>query len=454
MKKLLALLLAVLLPVYASAETYGASIHVETDETIFPQLVKELLSSGPTLDQDELEICVQLIHQLLNGLTLNIKTQEEAVSISAALPTGQLLDLNLYESDDVAYLTSSMLAGYALTIEDTPSSVKAEGEDTLTSIDWNSVADSLVMRLSDWLYDIEPTSARGSFNGDAYEGGTHCYTVILSDSDIAGLVSLLATEELRAALQILMQSCGADSDELLAQFDALNARVADEDVHLYFLRVVSDDAGQLVGVSLTVLKDDVQVATVSFGVTDKSVKLVMGLGLNTQNYWWELSAVRTKKDSTTHWNGTSREWLADKTESFAYVSEHNEAVSACSWLCTVTTAGERVLWDGAFFRGESQAADQRVCAFSGNAIPASAEMKCSLEFGTAANSIIALTLHMGQTEAIADMDSALQSCSLSAEEDAALREKLLELLGAGFTARLVKLLPLDLILKMNQLLMQ
>lgn len=454
MKKLLALLLAVLLPVCASAETYGASIHVKTDDTLFPQLVKEGLSSGAVLNQDELEICVQLIHQLLNGLTLNIKTQEEAVSISAALPKGQLLDLNLYKSEDVAYLTSSMLAGYALTIEDTPSSVMAGGEDTLTSIDWNSVADSLVMRLSDWLGDIEPTSARGSFNGDAFEGGTHCYTVILSDSDIAGLVSLLATEELRAAVQILMQSCGADPDELLAQFDALNARVADEDVHLYFLRVVSDDAGQLVGVSLTVLKDDVQVATVSIGVTDRSVKLIMGLGLNTQNYWWELSAVRTKKDSTTHWHGTSREWVADKMESFAYVSEHNEAVSACSWLCTVTTAGERVLWDGAFFRGESQAADQRVCAFSGNAIPASAEMNCSLEFGTAANSIIALTLHMGQTEAIADMDPTLQSCSLSAEEDAALREKLLELLGAGFTARLVKLLPLDLILKMNQLLMQ
>lgn len=449
MKKLLALLLALFMPFCALAETYGLSLSLDADERLTEQF-KEAFLADPAYAENA-DALAAALQQLLDGLGLDIVCQEDAVSMSLRLVGGTLLDMTVHTTEDAAWLTTSMLPGYALK-EDNAGS--AEDDQAilrqLQETDWTAVQASMEAAAGEWASVIEPDVSSGVYTGDAFDGGTKCATIMFTDVDIAALVSALATEELCTAVTPLLTAAGLDAEDVLAKFDAANDRVADEDKYAYLLRLVGNDAGELVGLALTIVGEEAQVATLSLGLGEQEARLVIGLGLKEQNYWWELTVAVEQQGDTCNLSGTSREWVASKEESFGYASAANAPVGEYTWQGSVTEADGRYLCEAAIHEGDAQTSGQ-LCTGSGVLDPASSSLDFSISLGGAENPLLTLNAAFGPTDAITPLDSTLKVCSMTDAADSTLYEKLLNQFSAALMARLLKLLPLDVIMTLNQL---
>lgn len=451
MKKFLALMLAFMLPLCALAETYGVSISVETDEILFQNYLANTLMAVPEVASDpNMSLYVRLIQRILDGFALNIAIQEDAVSMDVQLSGGELLDLTVHSDGEAAIMTSSMLEGYALVDglddEGTEQALAAE----LEAIDWTSVENALKEAIDKWLSGLEPVITYGSFVGDAYEGGTKCQTWALSDKHISGLVSEIMSGDLRNAVGLMMKASELDVDKTLASFDELNARVASDDVYRYLLRMVTDDEEKLVGISLTILRKDIQVATVSFGVQKKGFKAVLGLGFDDQNYWCELTGNSRSRGNVTFLDGKCMEWVASKDETFAYAKTANSPVSNMAWYCNLTKSGQRYLWDASLYEGD-KADYLYYCSSMGTIIPSKGTIDCSFSIGDSPYIPLTLKIKCGPVEAIAVVDENLQYCSTKNPADAEMYQELSERMSALLLARLMKLLPMDLLLQLNNI---
>lgn len=283
MRRLLAFMLALLLPVCAMAETHGLSVAFEADEALLNSYVRQWLALGADTLPGNLDLYVQLVQRVLNGASMRTASQEDAVYVEVNLSGGKLLDMTVHALDGTSCMTSSMLGNNAL-VEKVDAT---EQNDAIGELNWAVLGSSIEQAFETWFAAMEPTTSRGAFAGDAYEGGTQCITWSFTDVDIAALASAIMTEDVRKAAAAVMSAYGLDSEDLLARFDELNAKVADEDVYLYILRVVKNDADEIIGASLTVVEEVTQVATISLGFEGEGVRLVAGFGLNQQNYWWE-----------------------------------------------------------------------------------------------------------------------------------------------------------------------
>ncbi len=444
MKRLLALLLALLLPGCAAAQTYGFTVSVDLDETAFAAYAKQAMQLVPQLAEYDADALANAVAKSLNGLSVDASVQEDAAALNIRLAKGNLVELALHTTEDAVYYTSPMLSGYALWAEMEPqTAIGAEKAKT----DLSSVVSSWEEAVERWLSDIEPTTTSGIFDGDAYSGGTRCITYSLTDQDIAALFNGLLTDELAAYIQEQLESMELDITETLDELHALNARVADEDVHLYILRIVSNDAGEFVGASLTVIKENAQVATVSVGMTDQTLRLVIGLGLSEQNYWWELQLKEKQQDSISYFSGTSREWLTNKEASYSYISSTNAPLATYQLRGTLTRAAGRLLWDGGISKG-SEAANVPLCAFNGSYVQATGNLDCSVSLGR--DKVLRLTFSAGQMDEIAPMDASLKLCSMTSSDDAPLYEELTKKFAASLMTRMIKLLPMDLIMTINE----
>lgn len=99
MKKLLAILLILMLPICAIADTRELTIRVETNEIPFQQVLRDAFKSVPTLTDGGTAVYVQLIHHVLNGLEVNIKSQKDAFQLTTALKRAFPLGiLNLHKN--------------------------------------------------------------------------------------------------------------------------------------------------------------------------------------------------------------------------------------------------------------------------------------------------------------------------------------------------------------------
>lgn len=448
MKKLLALLLALLMPVSVLAETYEVSLSLATDEALFSQYVKQMIvmdSTGANVDPDKLAAAVA---RILNGLGFSMKVQEDAAAIDIQLGGASVLDMVVHTEQDATLMTSSLLPGYCLRQTlDASTAQESALADEISSVDWQAVLQSSLDALQ---ATIEPTIMTGVFSGDAYEGGTRCTSWVLTDKDIAALLKTLMTDELRSVIAKILTFLDVDAEDLLAQFDTLNARVAEEDAYIYMLRAVENDAGQVIGLSLTVMQEYYQVATVSVGISVDEIRLVTGLGVNEQNYWWEMSCRHKIDEEKRSVSGVSREWMAAKTDGFAYVKASMESLTNYQWQFNVSKAENVCVWDGSFSTWDghnyevlgttSGVFDSKINAMDG-----------VVGMGAAPNEPIKLAFSFAETEAIAALDSSAIVCDLSDPADAELSEKLLNQLGTALLARLIKRLPMDLLLSLPQL---
>ncbi len=453
MKKLLSMLLAMMLPLCAAAETYSLSVMIDTDSVLFPMYLKQALLEQPDIiPADEVEVCVATMQHLMDGLGLQLTMQDNAVAMDMQAAGENLLDVVAHAAEDAIYFTSSLLPGYALTESVT---LNAADEQVLQSaceaVNWEHVCNTVTEAVNAWLAALKPTVSTGSFAGDAFEGGTVCTTWVITDSDLTALVSAAATQELRGALSNVFAAMNADATVFFAQFDEKNAAVADADTYLYILRMVDDDAGNLCGMSLTIFRDADQVATLSLGVTQKEMKLVLGLGLADQNYWWQFTAKKNQRNNIIFLSGTSREWMADKLQSFPYVCTANAPLSEYEWHCNVTKSGNRYLWDASVYEDNDRADYRYLFSSSGSINSKGKQLDGSISWGDSPYVPLTLKIKFGPAEAIAPLDPALQHCSVSAEEDAKLSHELSNRFTAALMARLIKLLPLDVVLMINQL---
>lgn len=453
MKKLFAVLLAMMMPLCAMAETYCLTLTVDTDDVLFPMYMKQALLEQPDLiPADDVDVYVRLMQHLTNGLGLQVTMQENAVAMDAQVAGGNLIDLVLHASEDAMYLTSTLLPGYAMTEEsDHPSADRLETSADSEVVNWDTISISVQNAIDAWLANLKPTVSTGTFAGDAYEGGTVCMTWMLTDSDIAALVSSTATEELRRGISSVCESTGVDAAALFSQFDERNAAVADVDAYMYILRKVTDAAGELRGLSLTILEDVAQIVTVSIGFTKKDMTLVLGLGLAEQNYWWQFTAKKNERNNITFLSGASREWMADKTQSFPYVSTTNAPLTAYEWHCNVTKSGNRYLWDASVYEDNDRPDYRYLFSSSGSLNPKEQQLDGSISWGDSPYVPLTLKFKFCPVEPIAPLDPSLTLCSVSEEEDEQLSQELSNRFTAALMARLIKLLPLDLVMMINQL---
>lgn len=451
MKKLLALLLALLMPVSGLAETYEVNLSLSTDEALFGRYVKQMMvmdSTDGNIDHDKLAAAVA---KILNGLGVSMKMQENAAAIDIQLGGSSVMDLVVHLEQDATFMTSSLLPGYCLRQKlDAPTAQESALADEIASTDWLAVLQSSTDTLQAWKEMIEPTIMTGVFSGDAYEGGTRCTSWVLTDKDIAALLDSLMTDELRSVTTKVMTLLNVDAEELLAQFDALNDRVSEEDAYIYMLRVVENDADQVIGLSLTVMQEYYQIATVSVGLSADEIRLVTGLGVNEQNYWWEMTCKPVMNGEKRSVTGISREWMAAKSDGFAYVKVSTDPLTNYQWQFNVSKADDVCVWDGSFSTWNGQKYDV-LCTTSGVFDSKINAMNGIVGMGAGPSEPIKLAFSFGETEAIAGLDSSAVVCDMLDPADAELSEKLLNQLGTALLARLIKRLPMDLLLSLPQL---
>ena len=216
------------------------------------------------------------------------------------------------------------------------------------------------------------------------------------------------------------------------------------------LRAVENDAGQVIGLSLTVMQEYYQVATVSVGLSVDEIRLVTGLGVNEQNYWWEMSCRNKMDGKKRSVSGVSREWMAAKSDGFAYVKASMESLTNYQWQFNVSKAENVCVWDGSFSTWDGQ--NYEVLGTTSGVFDSKTNaMNGVVGMGAAPNEPIKLAFSFAETEAIAALDSSAIVCDLPDPADAELAEKLLNQLGTALLARLIKRLPMELLLSLPQL---
>ncbi len=446
MKKLLALLLAFLLPCCAFAEPRAVTVRVSTDDAAFAAYAKEILQKLPGITAETRDKYVQVLRTLLKDTRFTAITQADAESVDISIGGKPLLDLVVYSQENASYLTTSMLPGYALVEKNTDPQLSSNGPSQLNEAALSAIAVSVENAVSAWMNSFEPMVSYGSFQGDAYSGGTKCTTWLLSDQDIAALVSAMATEEVRAAVTQLLRESGADAVRLLQQFDDLNDRVAKADAYMYILRVVHDDEDRFVGLSLTILEGAEQLATVSFGKQQKELRLVIGLGLKTQNYWREYILQGSQENNLQAFKGFTREWVANKAEAFSSVSGTNLPVQTFSWSLNISQADSRYLWDASLYEGITNDADRKLVSCTGSFTPADKALEADFSLIRSSSTPLKMQLAVKPAKEIPPLDSSIVVCSASNPADAERYAELNKQLSYELTRRLVTLLPMDLLL--------
>ena len=442
MKKLVALLLALLLPVCALADTFEVTMEVQTAQALFSALVNQSVQKHTGLEGVSSESVAKLLQALLGNTKITAVTQENASAVSITLNGNSFLDATIYLSGEESLMTSSLIPGYVL-VEDVPSASAAEAENE------KKIAEDVQNAFVAWKETLPVETVHGVFSGDAYTGGTVCTTWTITDSDIAALMTAIMTPELREMIEQHVEAAGEDG--ILSAFDAANARVTEENKYTYTIRCVADDEDRLIGVSATVLDEAAQVATFSLGVNDQNVRVVIGLGLKQENYWAECVLTESQRDQTTFIKGEMREWTADKSESFAYVTEANAPAMSYLLNCIMTKSGQRELWDGHVYLGTKAIAGKEVLSFSGsmNKANQSFEAQCSLVENQ--QSMMTFSLSKKPAAEIMPPDASLVRCAETDPDQGELYEKVNQELVFAITMRLMQIIPFDLLLKMDGL---
>lgn len=442
MKKLVALLLALFLPVCALADTFEVTMEVQTAQALFSALVDQSVQKHTGLEGVSSESVAKLLQALLGNTKITAVTQENASAVSITLNGNSFLDATIYLSGGESLMTSSLIPGYVL-VEDVPSASATEAENE------KKIAEDVQNAFVAWKETLPVETVHGVFSGDAYTGGTVCTTWTITDSDIAALMTAIMTPELREMIEQHVEAAGEDG--ILSAFDAANARVAEENKYTYTIRCVADDEDRLVGFSATVFDEAAQVATFSLGVNDQNVRVVIGLGLKQENYWAECVLTESQRDQTTFIKGEMREWTADKSESFAYVTEANAPAMSYLLNCIITKSGQRELWDGHVYLGTKANAGKEVLSFSGsmNEANQSFEAKCSLMENQ--QSMMTFSLSKKPAAEIMPPDASLVRCAETDPDQGELYEKVNQELVFAITMRLMQIIPFDLLLKMDGL---
>jgi len=192
-----------------------------------------------------------------------------------------------------------------------------------------------------------------------------------------------------------------------------------------------------------------QIATASFGTTAKGIKLVIGLGLPRDNYWWEFTANQRQRNNMTTLSGGSREWLSAKELDFSYVSEKVAPVSDFDWHCYITKSGKRYLWDASVYEDVDQAGYRYLMSSDGKVNMSNNELDFTIALGDSPYIPASVNVKFMPAETKTFSLDGLKRVS-NAPETAEYQE-LLQKVTAMLSARLLKILPADLFVMLMQM---
>lgn len=436
MKKLLTILLALLLPMGAMAETFKITVDLQTGGEAFLQAVQEAMLRNDADENEDLAGNAKLLQRLLDGTGLDLAVQKDAFAMEFRLAGERLVDMIGYLQDQDLLLTSQMIPGYALTAtRETPKETYK-----LEQTDWVGVALSVFPAVNEWCNALETTESYGLFVGDAYEGGAKCTTWVFDDQAVAKLVNVLLTEDIRAALMTLLAAMELDGASVIRQIEERTAQMAQDNLYTYLLRWVQDAQDQTVGLSLTVLAENEQVATVSIGSMEDGCRVVLGLGLQQQNYWNETTIQGGSEDGALQLTWHSREWASAKEDAFAYISTAKEPETDFDGQFTMQNG----VWQNYI-----QESGKRILLAEGTVDANTGVLDGTVLIGPENAQLFTIAFTIGQADEIPVMDATLKKVSMTEMADQEQYEKVVQQLSATLMVRLIKLLPLQMIMEMN-----
>ncbi len=204
--------------------------------------------------------------ELLNMLSFRCRLQENAEDWAIDLKGETLLRLQTVLDDSTMLSYSSMFPGYA---------IRSEWDEDDETYDWDALVKALYAMMEDDLSLLDCKEEKGSFAGDAYEGGDTRLLYSFDDRDLALIVrDLLRMDEIVDFAAWLEMP-----DEALDDMMETSEEAARENAYRYQLGKVLAD-GQMIGTSLTVLRDDEPVLTVSLAWENDAIcRVVLGYGL-------------------------------------------------------------------------------------------------------------------------------------------------------------------------------
>lgn len=444
MKRLLALLIALLLPTAALAQASCTEWLMTVDETLCAQIY----AASGIFGEKQAERLSAALAKVMNGLGVRVITQDNGGALEMVMAGKTVADFAALEQDDQLIITSTLAPGYAMTL---PAQLLTAENDALETLlaqeEWAQLVSGAADALMQTADCIEVTTTRGSFSGDAYEGGVYCTAIRLDDSDVSALLSSLLTEDVRALVTALCQALELDAESLLAEVDALNQRVAQENAYEYLIRLVSDETGRMIGVSAVVMHGTEQLATLSVGLGEQELRIVAGTGMGEENYWLDLVIVADDSDEKAILavKGTVREFLGAKDQDFRMAAAlADDFLASTVWTAKVSPYQNGVTW--AFTQNTTYSGGETVerVTLTGMTIREDTVI-CTVKLALNNAEYMTLAFSRKPCEPVTADYSGLTLCDLSVDDQAqeALLEEIGEDLGMNLVLRLLEVLPLD-----------
>lgn len=291
MKKLLACLLAFMLPCFALAQSYTAQVSLDVPAESLRLLIASIneLSEEPlSLSEDALDALSEFLAHLSIALTIDAQTQ--ALRLALAYGDENLVTFNgEMQSDRMLYTTSllpNQLLELPIEVQDwTPDWEKLA--DALSQLDIDAFLATVDEQTDTWVDTLEHETEYGNFIGDAYAGGVISETYRFDERDTAVLTSALLwklSERLTPALNTL----DGDASAWLNTIQKIVSDAALQTPYRYLVRFVKNDEDTPIGCSLVAYAGEEQLATLSLGFGDQPLA-VLGYGLNGGNIYLSLT---------------------------------------------------------------------------------------------------------------------------------------------------------------------
>ncbi len=453
MKRMLALLLALLLPTIALAESSRLDVTLTVNEA---NVAEALRTSGAFAGEFNEEGLCSAVARLINGLGMSLHMQDDAYRMELRMAGSSLLDLSFLQQGNDVVMTSDLMEGYGLLLPGAAADISSAfsgipGHEEELLEDLNGMVAALAAQLA----AIPCTSARGAFNGDAFTGGVYCDTYTFDDAQVTALVGTMLTQEARAMLLSAADALGEDGAALLTAMDEKNAQVATENVNRYILRVVKDAERTVIGLSCTVLQGERQVATASLGLREDGACLVVGLPLAQENYWhWhDITVLPEQAENgavSQRMRGKLLEFTAPKDEAFAYAKQTGtETLLNSGWSLHVTE-------QAGLIGCQLEITTQRGADTALNTVSVNSIYKPGQRL--AANAVISvddqehmtLSVVWAPSEPIDTTCAGLEVVDMSTEDGEVQANEIAYAFGTQFGLRLMQLLPPELMMLMMQ----
>lgn len=468
MKRIATLLLAFLLPLSVLAESYMLEMEITSvNADAYVKAMNALLDSAQATEElagVNPEAIFRTMAEIAAGMGVRMQFQTDPmmVGMEMEMKDSPLADVQLFLEDGQILLTSSLIPKYGFSFIEEEADLSGTILNAASDFDFNALQGGIQQALAAFAARVPIVQDVGSFSGDAYQDGELCYTISLDDEDMAAIAQAFLTEAVTAELKELGQSLGLDMEALLTDFATESERVAEENAYAYILRYVTDRQANPVGASLTVLHLNEQIATASLGMEEKAAALVVGLGMNQENYWHAQEITWDVKDDVITLNGTVQEFTAAKTDAYAYARTAPSVVYVDStWSATIAPDDEGVRFTADFMipvtvtvGDMTMAPSNEHTVLEGRVQYAPFSVDCTMHQFIDDQEVLAASYRFAPCDPVS-MPSAGEIILLQPDSD---DPAMLDLIDEVTTTminkmmvRMLKLLPLDMILSIPQL---